>query len=90
MIFKGKGSRQGRSAVNPATQRGAVGKSAGRAPQMKQEAYDTIYLKSGGAIQGIVTREGASDTEIKLKMDQGEGLLIFKNSDIKSIERGKK
>ncbi|MCX5705452.1 MAG: GGDEF domain-containing protein [Candidatus Omnitrophica bacterium] len=90
LIFKSKGSGQGRSAASPATQRGGAGKSAGRVPQMKQEAYDTIYLKSGGAIQGIVTREGASDTEIKLKMDQGEGLLIFKNSDIQSIERGKK
>jgi diguanylate cyclase (GGDEF)-like protein len=90
LIFKGKGRGQGRSAVSPATQRGEAGKSAGRVPQMKQEAYDTIYLKSGGAIQGIVTREGASDTEIKLKMDQGEGLLIFKNSDIQSIERGKR
>jgi len=90
LIFKGKGSGQGRSAVSPAMQRGELGKSAGRAPQMQQEAYDTIYLKSGGAMQGIVTREGPVETEIKLKMDQGEGLLIFKNSDIKSIERGKR
>lgn len=92
-ILKGKPGEQVRSAASAAsavTQRSEPGKSAGRAPQMKQEAYDTIYLKSGGAMQGIVIREGPVETEIKLKMDQGEGLLIFKNSDIRSIERGKR
>jgi diguanylate cyclase (GGDEF)-like protein len=58
--------------------------------KIKEEQFDTVYLKSGGAIKGIVTRQGPTETEIRLKMDQGEGLLIFKNSDIQSIEKGKR
>jgi hypothetical protein len=59
-------------------------------PKIREEQLDTIYLKLGGAMKGIITRQSPTETEIKLKMDRGEGVLIFKNSDIQSIERGKR
>lgn len=86
-IFKGKISE----ALKP-VKKGEVRRTPVQAPavKIKEEAFDTIYLKSGGTMKGIVTRQTPTETEIKLKMDQGEGLLIFKNSDIQSIERGKR
>jgi hypothetical protein len=60
------------------------------APKVKEEQLDTITLKSGGAIKGIITRQTSTETEIRIMMDQGEGVMTFSNSDIQSIERGKR
>ena len=86
-IFKGKI----RDLFKPFGKKGSMLVPA-KAPaiQLKEEELDTIYLKSGGTLKGIVSRQTPAETEIKLKMDQGEGLLIFKNSDIQSIEKGKR
>ena len=51
------------------------------------EKKSKVYLKSGNSIEGIITDENEKDMFLKFDLPTGEGSVVIKKSDVKSIER---
>ncbi len=55
-------------------------------PRLKSVKADKIYLKSGHAIRGIITDKDSDPMEVKMILDQGEGVILLRKSEISKIE----
>lgn len=67
--------------------KGSRAARAGKGAAGLQQKLTTVWLKSGAAIKGTFVKETATDIELKLVLDKGEGFVILKKSIIKKIER---
>jgi len=59
-------------------------------PSSDGEGFDTIYLKSGRMLKGIIIRDGKDEIEINLRLKSGMGSVTIKKSEIKEINMWKK
>ncbi len=50
-------------------------------------AWDLVYLKSGGVIQGIILKEDESRLTLQLNISAGKGLLVLDKADVLKIVR---
>lgn len=53
----------------------------------KPAARATVYLNTGNQISGTIIKENSDEIGLKIDIGTGEGSVIFRKSDIKSIKR---
>ena len=66
--------------------RKAVSTITGLSVNTDKEDLDTIYLKSGRILKGVVVRDDADEIELNLNLETGKGLIIVKRAEIKDIK----
>ncbi len=55
--------------------------------RVPEEKLDTIYLKTGGILRGVIVREDFDEVELKVMLDEGEGTVVIKDFEVDRIER---
>lgn len=48
---------------------------------------DQVVLKSGGILEGTIIRQSQQETEMRLDMNKGSGIIIIRDADIQSLQR---
>ena len=54
---------------------------------LKGNKSDVVYLKKGGVVKGVITRESKDEVELQLVLDEGNGSVIIKRANIRDIKR---